>query len=458
MKEPISIKEILAIVIKQGKAVILCALALAVLLGGLQGGKELAAARDPENTDEMVTARNEKTLADYNEQRAIVQSYIDNAAYKLEEVETYLEESLYMQLDPNNEYRCHVLMSVLSQEEVDGQDLAKRGDVPVEYSTVRIQEQYISYWNNMDMSQTMKDNPYADVAEKYIREVVTLQTVDPGQLFLVANAPDAETAYALCQSAYQALVDAYDTVAASSYAHELVVVDTATKLGVDTVIAKDQYFTRQDAAEYMEEVYKYEQQLLKISKPSVEEFHSVSGAVKKGIKWAIIGGVVGVFLACAMIWLVYIVKDGVESSRQAEAILGVPFFGSVEGKKDIFVRFANWFVGERQWSDRNEAVSYITENVRSRVAAPSSIALVSTRNVKETDEGIRLAMQALQELGYTVRFAGKAEQNPAAIAALRDCEYVVMAERLGAASRNAMLYTVEQAKQLKAELLGFITV
>lgn len=458
MKEPISIKEIMAVVLKRGKAILCAAIALAILLGGVQGVRGLMEANNPENTAEKVAQRNEEAMADYEKQRSILQGYIDNTLYKLEEQERYNEESLLMQLDPNNEYRCHMLMAITGVDETAFQQVYEQEGTPVDYITARIQAQYISYWNNMDMSEEFDNNPYEGVHEKYIREVVTLEKVDEGQLFLVANAPDAETAYDLCQTAYNALVSAYETVADASYAHELVAVNTATKLGVDSVIAKTQFINREDKVEYEQELYEYEQQMAKLKKPSRETVPTVSGAVKDAVKWAVVGGVVGFIMACAFVWLLYILSDGVETSRQAEAILEVPFFGSAAGKRDIFVRLANRFVGERQWKDRDQAVQYIAENLKSRVYGQEKIALVSTLPVPAEDTGIQMLLKVMGEQGHTVVFAGKAEENPAAIAALRESNYVILAERLGTSNRAAMLHTVEQAKQLDAQVLGFITI
>ena len=67
-------------------------------------------------------------------------------------------------------------------------------------------------------------------------------------------------------------------------------------------------------------------------------------------------------------------------------------------------------------------------------------------------------LSALEQLGHKVCFVNEAEQNPEAIAALRENDYVLQAERLGASNRNAMLCVLDQAKRLDAQVLGFITI
>jgi len=459
MKEPISIKEILAIVIRHGKTVILTALVLAIALGGLQGMKVMKTVNAPENAPEAVALRNEEAAAESELQTAVLNDYIATAKHRIEKTKEYLDEAPLMKLDPYNKFESHVVLSIAALDESEYvrayQDTL---GTPVDYVVAKILQQYELYWNKLDLNELLKGHPYEGTEESYLRELVSVARSQGSTLVITASADSAENASDLCQRIADAILALQPTIVEATFTHELVQISEATKQVVDYELDRNQIKTMEKLDAYLLELEDYEKKMDKIAKPEKESVLTASDAVKAAVKWAVLGGVAGFVLACGCVWLVYIVRDGVETSRQAEAILDAPYFGSAAGRKGFFHRAADRFVGERVWSDRDMAAAYIAENARTHLSAPASVAVLSTVKVQETDDAIQLILETLKNQGHTVRFAGCAEQNPAAVAALRESEYVVMAERLGTSNRSAMVSIRAQANQMNAKLLGFVTV
>ena len=457
MKEPISIKEILAVVIKRGVAIVCTAVMFAVLLGGVQVVSKLGAISSSENTPEKVAERNEEAMSTYQIQYNVLESSIAKAQYKLDKQLEYNEESLLMQLDPYNKYRSYVILTVTEVDESAFQQVYDQEGTPVDYVVSKILNQYEVYWNNLDVMGELENNPYSDTNEKYIREVAKVTGEDGGVLFISVNAQTAAEASALCDAIYENILKVQPTIAEATYAHELSILGSGTKAEIDYELDKTQITNKENVDTYQLEIEEYKYEMKKLSKPSEESVLTLGGVVKSAVKWAIIGGVVGFVMACAVVWLIYILSDGVETSRQAEAILGVPYYGSATKKGNVFVQLANWFVGERRWKDREQAVCYIAENAKARLEGQQKIALLSTLAVSEEDAAIQMVLKALRDQGHAVTFAAEAEENPAAIAALRESTCVILAERLGKSNRNAMLQVCAQAEQLGTKAAGFIT-
>lgn len=458
MKEPISIKEILAIVIRRGGAVILTALVLAIVLGGVQGFSTLKKVKAPTNTPEQVSQRNEAARAESDAQADMLKDHIETAKHRVEKAREYLAESPLMKLDPYDKYESHVVLSVGALDESEYvrayQDTL---GTPVDYVVAKILQQYELYWNKVDVSRLYAGTDYEDMAEKYIRELVTVVRSQGSTLVITASAESEENAQVLCQRAAEAICQAQDAMAAATFTHELVQISEGTREMVDYNLDRSQIIAMEKYDEYMLELEEYKADLKKIQRPALETLVTMSDAVRTAVIWAILGGLVGFVLACGTVWMIYIVRDDVETSRQAEAILGAPFFGCAAGKKGFFHRVADRFVGERYWRDPQMAADYISENLISRLPEKTSVALLSTADIQEDTALLSQVLEAMKARGCAVRFAANAGQNPAAIAALRECEYLVMAERLGCSNRNAMLCVQQQAKQLNAELIGFIT-
>ena len=458
MKEPISIKEILAIVIRRAKAVIVTTLVLAIALGGVQGFSTLKKVKAPTNTPEQVAQRNDSAQSEYNTKVKTAKDNLETAKHRANKAKEYLTQSPLMQLDPYDKYESHVALSIAALDESEYvrayQDTL---GTPVDYVVAKILQQYELYWDMADLSDLYAGTAYEDMEEKYIRELVTVERSQGSTLVITASADSAENAEILCQRSAQAVLDAHATMAEATFTHELVKISEGTRQMVDYDLDRDQIIAVEKYDEYMLDVENARVALKRITAPVTETVITLAEAVKDAIIWTVLGGFAGFVLACGTVWMIYIVRDDVETSRQAEAILGVPYLGCAAGRKNLFDRIADRFVGERYWEDPRMATDYIAENLVSRLPEKASVALLSTAPVEADAVQLPAVLEALKARGCTVRFAAKAEQNPEAIAALRECEYVVLAERLGASNRNAMLSVLRQAEQLGGKLVGFIT-
>lgn len=459
MKEPISIKEILAVVIKRGVAILCVALVFAALLGGYKGFTQLRTVRSASNTAEEVAKRNEEALETYQIQYDIGKSMLDKAEYKLEKQKEYNAESLLMQIDPYNKYKSYILLTVTEVEADAFRQVYEQEGTPVEYIIDKIANQYVQCWKNLDVMNELENNPFADSTEKYIREIANVTyTVAGSTITVYANANSAAEATMLCESMYERLLENKDAIEAATYAHALTVISSGTKMEIDYTIDQQQITNREHEDTYRQAVLEAKTNMDLLKKPAVESVQTMKNVVTSAVKWAVIGGIVGFLMACACVWLWYILVDGVETSRQAEAILDTTFLGSAAPKGNIFRRLANWLVEERCWKNPEQAAAYIAEGVKSSADTASQIALISTTKVKEEDAGIQLVLQTLRQLGHTVVYANEAESNAKALAAMRESALVIQVERLGTSNRKAMLHTAAMAKQLNAKVLGFITV
>ena len=458
MKEPISIKEILAVVIKRGVAILCIAMVFAAMLGGYKGFTQLRAVRSASNAAEEVEKRNAEALETYQLQYDIGKSILDKAQYKLDKQTEYNEESLLMQIDPYNKYKSYIILAVTEVESDAFQQVYEQEGTPVDYIIDKIANQYILCWKNLDVMGELENNPFQDSTEKYIREVVNVSYTAGGTITIYVNANTAAEAAVLCESIYDRLIQDKETIQAATYAHELSVISSGTKQEIDYTIDQQQITNRENLDTYREAVLEAKSNLDLLKKPAVESVQTMKNVVISAVKWAVIGGVVGFLMACVCVWLWYILRDGVETSRQAEAILDTTFLGSAARKGNMFHRLANWLVEERCWKDQERAASYIAEGVKSCVNAASQIALISTTRVSEEDAGVQLILQTLRQLGHTVVYVNEAESNPMALAAMRESALVIQVERLGVSNRKAILHTAEMAKQRKARILGFVTV
>jgi len=458
MKEPISIKEIIAIVLKRGKGILLTALVFAVLAGGYQLSVQMKAAADPENSEESIEERYQDAVEKYENQVEKINESIKKNKEALKAQQEYNDTSVKMKLDPYNKYRCAILLAVTDIEEDAFSSTYEEEGTPVDYIITKIQQQYSLYWTYMDRENELTGHPYEGLAMKYLNEIVGFSVKEGGTLLINAYGETKEDAKAVAASVYAALQKIHHSVVKSTYDHELTILAESNRVEIDEDLEEYQTENLEKIESYNKKISTYKKQLSELEEPVREEGYSSATIVEQTVVWVVLGLVMGILLGCATVWMRYILRDGIESSRQAEAILGVPFFGSTAECGGIWTRMANAFVGERVWKDVEVARQFVDENMKTYLDDTESIAVVSTLNVQEEDTSIATVLKSMKNQGHAVQFVNCAESNPKAVAAMRECKHVILAERAGVSCRQPVLAVSEKAEQLNAKIEGFIFV
>ncbi len=441
MKENVTLKELFAFVIRKGRAVIVMALVCALVLGGVMAVLQL---RD--NTEEQRASYLEE-LEEYRLARARLQDDIAVYERRLEMQEVHNDNSLLMQIDPCNTYKATVCLAI---SDVD--DKLLNQFTSMDYLVGRIVNQYINYWNGLVLGEALENNPYSDSEEKYIRELMDLQSADGGVLNLTIVASGEAEAAVLAESAWQCLQNARELVVEGSFEHKVVLLSKTTKLVADDTLAAKQQINTGSVEAYKTKIADTKKQLKSLVEP---EFPSVLSSAVKGL---ILGLAVGIVLAIAWAVGIYFFRGRVETSRELEQGLKLDFLGSAAQKKGVFHRLADGILKERTWSEPAQAMRYIQENVRIRCEKVGSIALVTTLRDEEKNAAVKAVAEALTADGWHVSCVWDLGHNAQAGSVIAGCEQVLLAERAGQSGWEQVVDALELSKRLDKEPCGFVMV
>jgi hypothetical protein len=200
-----------------------------------------------------------------------------------------------------------------------------------------------------------------------------------------------------------------------------------------------------------------EQKIAELEEPQKGVAYSLKNVLVSTAIFVIVGAVGGAGIACVWIMVLFLMRSRVESSRQMEQMVGVPFLGSVAGKGSVWCRLAQKLLGERVWEDADMAAGFIAEAVKAAGDDPEQLAILTTLNGKDTAEALEKVSQAVSFCGK-VSCVGNAEKNPETIALLRNCKTAVLAERISASEMPEVLALLELASRMGVKVLGFVTV
>lgn len=446
MKEPISLNDIFAVLLKRTKSIICICLAAAVLAGACQLFLQWKRTVGSGLSEEEREWQYQSALTEYESSKQYLeQAIVDTEAY-VTSLREYMAQSLLTNLDPNNR---PVSQTVLAIRDVDS--------VNVEADSEQIRTMYSLLWDSANLSTVLTDHPYTHLGSQFIREVISLVSYDGGTLVISAAADTVEGSRALCDAAHAYLVSVYDTVVESSCAHTLSVVSSTDSFFADESLKKTQLWQIDEVNMNEANCDSYRQQLSALKEPVKNDGRFICDAAALA-KWSAVGAVLGLLLTCIAILGKYIISERVENSKLMAVLIAAPHLGSVAKIKDIWHRLALEFAGEPYWNTVEEGKRYLSENLAARIQAQSTVAVITTLKTSAEDAAVQSVIQTLHGLGHTVTYVNQAYCNPEAIRAIRENRYIIFAEATGKSSRAAVTGVRELAQQLDGCILGFVLV
>lgn len=439
MNDTITTSELLALIVRSGKKLLLAALVFAILLGGFQVYSQ------NRSSQEAVASRKTE---EYNQKLRELKTIIQRENQNVQAKQTYAENSLLMQLNPYSVYDTSITLAVTDIDQQAFQQVFEDEDTPIEYLTGKIISQYLTVWNNQDLPQALGLSAYADVLDKYLREIVSIYPQDGGVLCIRALGNDAQSSAELADAAYRLLLSKQDTVVDGSYRHDFSVMGRSTKNIIDDSVRTTQENLYDTMEESRNESINARLELKELIAPST--------GVSAVVKFAIVGAVVGFVLAALWVCLKGIVSSRLLSSYQLERTAALSCLGSVAAAGGLFGRQADRISRERVWKDQAQAVRYIAD--RAQVSG-KTVLLTSTLPLDEKTPGLEALSEALTAVGAKqVRFAADFLHDPAALESAASGDCAVLLERVGATDTEAVAETAAYLKKNSCDITGFVLV
>lgn len=455
MREPISLKEILAVLVKRGCGILLTAVVLAVALGGYQVKKQIDLSKLPENSPEQIEEEYQSALADYTKQKLKLEEDLEKAEQTLERQKDYVDNSLLMKFDPYHLFKNVTVLSIEMQEYTDGVTLTDQSEDRYVRMLSQIQNYYKTNWNVADLPRELNTYGITGIEEKYLRELISVEYTDT-MIIITISGETAEDAQNIANAVSQWFMQLDASESTEVHAHKLSEMTNVTKAQIDEVLIEHQriHLANEEQLEASIDELKDEQEVLVA--PARRAGYSRGEILKSGIKWAILGAIAGGVLSCGWILVVFVFRSKIESSRQMEQVLGVPFLGSVAKRGNIWKRLAEFMLAERTWADPAQAEEYLAESFRAVANAPEQTVILTTLTGKTVD--LAAVEKAVGTVSGKVVCVPDAERNPQTAKLLQECKSVVLAERVGVSELPKMLSVMEQAKRMDATVVGFVIV
>lgn len=459
MEETITMTEILARIVRSWKSILITALAVAVLLGGFQAYRVNKQVSSPDNTTEAIEARYQAALETYKtEKDNLTKSLEDNQA-ALTSKEEYAADSLLMAIDPYNEYTTSIIVG-FTDINGDGavQGVSQYQQTGANYLVETIRGQYVAMWQNMNLPEDLELPAFAAIDSKYLSEVLSVENMTGGLLSIRAVGTTATDTEALATAVYRYLQGHQSAIASSSFAHTLTLVNQTTKNMVDESLVTKHTTLETEIQSLNDTIKSLESQLEELKEPTKENAVGSGDMIKGALKYAVLGVILGIILACFWVCCLCVFGNRVGSTRQLERVIDACFLGSLAIPKTVMDIIANRLAGERSWRDCSQSKRYVCQRVKALNSDAGPVLIVSTLIGKSAVESTSTLSMALQDEGYQVSILLDAIHNPDVVKALDATSGVVLAEMLDKSDLVAVQDLTSQVRTAGKTVLGFVMI
>ncbi len=449
MEETIAISDVLVSFFRHFKKIFIFAVALALLLGVLQGVIEIRKALNPAEED----ARNE-----YERDLLALEKTIERSQLALENEREYINDSLWMGLNPYNTYRARIILNVenveIPKDMVFGQDTN-----PLDYISNRILNQYVVGWSNLVLPDVIGLTKYTGVEERYLRELVSIST-SLGTITITAYESSEADANALATAAYKLITDLTSDVATRSYNHTLVQSAASNKqqISEDIINSQEAHYDKVDG--YINRINVAEEDKRKLDAPD-------SPAVSI-IKKIIIGGLAGGVLSA----FYYVMKDlfhgTLQSASQLSVAIGLDCLGSLvseshekSGFKGRIGKLLDTLIdvlaGEKKYRNSKESLNYLA-NMTSNTAGQDKLLISSTLDLDESDEAVSKIIKAVKDKGVRAAFSPAISTDPSSLEKLKAADSLMLLESPGKSNCVAVKEAKALADKMGKKTIGFVLI
>lgn len=394
------------------RGILLFAVLIAIAVGATRMAMNIQTLGDEEKRSEL-DAEYQDALNAYEAEGMALELSIRENERNLRNQKEYNENSMLMKIAPRNEWQGSMSFYV----DTDYQILPG-SSIQNENPAYKITYGYYDYCESGEFYGTVLEKLSFELKDqKYLREILSVEFDDSRYAFTIRTVADTkEHSDELLRIAAEALQSRYSFIQKSLGQHSLKTDTGASYVCVNT--EREQYQFQQETLEkeWLQNVPELneEYQNWKLKKSSIEIPVSTLGeAIKDGIKYLIIAGAAGVFLAVFALFVVYAFSGKIKA--QEDLGTGAYVLGELPGKggkkKQCFLdRLIYHIFGvtlkESEYEGRLAAMAQSMGRMLSEMeSTPGTIALVGDVEKVELD---RLAEQFTKEMpeGMQVVAAG----------------------------------------------------
>ncbi|MBQ9168456.1 MAG: hypothetical protein IJX67_08640 [Oscillospiraceae bacterium] len=439
-------KDLLFAALHRWKRMLAAALVFAVVLGGYQAvaGMRSLSADARENAQEEY----EEAVEAYEIDKALLERTVGQMEEDIKNQQVYLEDSIYLQLDPYGYYEVSVIAYVDAGYQIQP-DKAYQDTDP----TGPILGAYYTAMNELAVLDALAQVPQCH--SRFVREIYHVETsVDNQTLTIHLKYPDKEGTQELLQVVLEYLEATKASIASTIGEHELHLLEQDVSSNMDLSLLEVQRNAESQLRDMTTLLEQAEEELQELDEPALT-VSTIYSVLKKVVLFAAIGAVLGAALIAVWAWLAHAVSTKVYSARTLRVRTGAKLLGCMAlnvPKNPIDRKLRAW--EGRELSSAEERAAVLALDVANRVGAAKTLLVTGDSNA----EARAVLVQALQNAmpGVTVSDCGSLLRCTNAVSALASTDSVLLVVQCGSSLYGSVNAEMDMVRDYGKSLLGCV--
>lgn len=448
----IYLKDLIFAALYQWKKLLIAAVALAVLLGGFQGITGLIDLKNPEAL-EAITKQNQIQQERYEAEVDSLEKQIETLRAQVRSQQEYLDNSLLMQLQPYSFYEASLVLYI----DTDYQILPEMSYQNPNQSHAVIKA-YESLLLGNDCLQAMADAIGTEA--RYLKELLELEyneeseSTDANVLRIVGKAATQEQAQQLLELLVGQVKLLQKSISSSVESHRYSIVEQATREAIDLDLADQQKAENDRLTTLLSAQTTAQASQAALTPPSLQS-DSGKAVLKKTVIFAVIGGVLAVFLGVVTLWVCHIASSKIYSCRTLADRTGIKVLGALSGrlpKNPIDAKLLSW--EGRALGDVQHQSQLLAVTIRSLGKDAKTLLLTGSTDPQSRQTLVQALTQALP--GVQIENAEDILSSTGALETLDRCDRVVLVEQCHVSSYHDIDRRMELVADYGKQLLGCV--
>ena len=450
----IDLRQLFWAICRRWRMVLCWMIAVALVAGGARTVMTFISLRDNEEEIATSQATYEALAANNIQERNDTLRRLRDISAEMREQQDYLDNSIYMSLDPYNVAFARQTYYVKTDFQIMPEMTYQNPDY-----TSTIVTGYIQLLKSKSNLQAIADK--CGMEPRYLEEIVAVWDGDRGMFTIRVMANDITEAEKILSLLDDSIAAEKKQIEATIYEHQLekFSYSTYTDVNMDLV---DSQTEKKDAltnlrTQYANQTARYE--ALKEEYKTLEAPISDSnGVIKDGIKMAIVGAILGAVIACVIVCVQVAVSDRVYSADSLTQRMHLRILGAVPtdtakisamGKLDRKLR------GRAGLSTATDAASVYAAAASYLAGAYPEANTVLVAGGAE-DAYIQTACEAFQANLPEKKFlpGGNVLSDADTIRKVGQCDLTVLVEHTGTSSYSGVIREAEIIQNLKGTIAG----
>ena len=464
--QELDLKDLMFAILRKWRTVLVVAVVLAVLLGGGKAFLSFRASQDVETQTEAKDAY-ERELDSYTTAKESGEREIENINDDIEAQQTYMDESVLMKMSPYDVCEASADLFIKTDYQI------MPGMV---YQNADYTDSILQAYQSAVTSAALQENVAKTVSlePQYLKELISVNrgsftsgTAADGTagyarytnlLTIKVRYSDKEKAQEILNAVLADVTVLQEQIASTIGPHTVSIVNQMVGSTVDTDLAKQQKDVRDQITELQKSLSEKEDALKELKEPSAPSL-GMGAVVKTGVKYAILGGVLGVFAVAFCISAAFVMSDKVYAAKDIRKRYGLDLLGTVAASDKKLGALDAWLArleGRRVDGDTAKNGALLAANVKNYAGEHKKLLITGLVSEERLKDMVKVLQKQLE--GYELTAGANMLEDAETLRKLPECEGVVLVEQTGVSSYADMTQEIEKIRSMGKVIVGCVVV